>query len=153
MTVATADMTPAPSGGRLPFPATQAGRWIIGSLVSAIVVADTIAMLWLWNHGGNLHPHDAGEALTSLDAALALRPDDVEALAARANALTSLGRHAEALTSLDKALARAPGNAELWNNRGALLLSAKRPSDAFTAFDRALALAPNHETEIGRAHV
>ena len=66
MTTATTDIAPAPSGGRLPFAATQAGRWIIGSLVTAIVVGDTIAMLWLWNHGGNLHPHDAAATLTSL---------------------------------------------------------------------------------------
>ena len=48
------------------------------------------------------------DALVEIGAALALRPEDAEALLNRANVLRSLGRLDAALDDLDRALAGAP---------------------------------------------
>lgn len=62
------------------------------------------------------------EALASLEAALAIRPDDAPALLTRGDALGALGRFDEALASYDKALAIQPDFADCRFNRALLLL-------------------------------
>ena len=58
------------------------------------------------------------EALADIEAALAIRGDDPEALLNRANVLKSTGRREEALAEYDKALSLKPGWAQGENNRG-----------------------------------
>ncbi|HVN62956.1 MAG TPA: ferredoxin reductase family protein [Gaiellaceae bacterium] len=41
-------------------------RTIAAWLIFAVVAANAVAIVWLWANGGNLHPRDAGEALTSI---------------------------------------------------------------------------------------
>jgi predicted O-linked N-acetylglucosamine transferase (SPINDLY family) len=85
-----------------------------------------------------------GEGLAQIDAALALRPDDAEALLNRANILKGLGRSAEALAGFDAALAARPGWPQALNNRGTVLQSLKRFDEALADYDAALAAAPQY---------
>ena len=85
--------------------------------------------------------HEA--ALAGYDRALAIRPDDREALSNRSVTLDQLGRHQEALASLDRLLARHPDFAEAWSNRGNALRGLGRHDDALASFDRALSHSPD----------
>ena len=40
-------------------------RRITASLLALIVVANAVVIIWLWVHGGNLHPRTTGDGLTS----------------------------------------------------------------------------------------
>ena len=84
------------------------------------------------------------EALASYDKALAIKPDYVEALNNRGNALRDLKRLEEALASYDKALAIRPDYAEALNNRGNALHDLKRPEEALASYDKALAIKPDY---------
>src|SRR5262249_7554094 len=58
----------------------------------------------------------SGEALASCERALALRPDDVEALTVRGDILTDLERFDAAIATLDRIVALRPDNvAATWN--------------------------------------
>jgi tetratricopeptide (TPR) repeat protein len=75
---------------------------------------------------GKLRPRDLNrpaDALATYDKALALKPDYVDALCNRGNALVDLKRPADALASYDKALALKPDYAQVyWNQSLCLLL-------------------------------
>ena len=40
-------------------------RRLLGLLLAFVVVANAAVLVWLWVHGGNLHPRTTGDALTS----------------------------------------------------------------------------------------
>ncbi len=82
-------------------------------------------------------------ALESLDAALALRADDVAALTSRSHALRDLRRPQEALASADRALAIDPGCGAALLNRGVALRDLRRPQEALASLEAALPLLPN----------
>jgi predicted O-linked N-acetylglucosamine transferase (SPINDLY family) len=75
---------------------------------------------------------------------LALKPDFVDALYNRGNALRTLGLPAQALASFDQALAIQPEHIEALNNRGSTLQQLKRPVEALASFDQALAIQPRY---------
>lgn len=88
------------------------------------------------------------EALASYDKVLAIRPDVVEALCNRGNALRDYYR-GDVLrdlncTAYDKALAFPPRPADLFNHRGTALYDLKRPAEALASYDKALAIQPDH---------
>jgi tetratricopeptide (TPR) repeat protein len=82
------------------------------------------------------------DALAGYDRALALRPDDPEALGNRASVLHELKRFGEALENYDRALAVRPTYAEALANRAATLHELRRFDEALTSYDRALVLRP-----------
>jgi protein O-GlcNAc transferase len=84
------------------------------------------------------------EALADITAALAIRPDDPEALLNHANVLKSLNRLEPALAGFDRALALKPGWPQAQNNRGTVLQALGRHDEALAAYDRALAAAPDN---------
>jgi protein O-GlcNAc transferase len=84
------------------------------------------------------------EALADIAAALALRPDDAEALLNHANVLKSLGRLEAALAGFDRALALKPGWPQAENNRGTVLQALGRHDEALADYERTLAAAPNN---------
>jgi predicted O-linked N-acetylglucosamine transferase (SPINDLY family) len=84
------------------------------------------------------------EGLAEIDAALAIRPDDAEALLNRANMLKGLGRPAEALAGFTDALAARQGWPQALNNRGTVLQALARFEEALADYDAALAAAPNY---------
>jgi predicted O-linked N-acetylglucosamine transferase (SPINDLY family) len=84
------------------------------------------------------------EALASLDQALAIEPDYVDALNNRGNTLQDLQRYEEALDCFEKALARNPDNAVVHNNRGNILQDLQRYEEALDCFEKALARNPDN---------
>ena len=83
------------------------------------------------------------EALTSIGRALALDPDNAEALTNRGVALNALKRYAEALIGYERALALCPDHADALTNRGVALHELGRLDEALKSYDHALALRPD----------
>ena len=83
------------------------------------------------------------DARREIAAALALQPDNPDALMNYGNVLNLLGRHDEALAAYDRALA-IRSDADTFSNRGNVLQIFARHAEALASYDRALALAPRH---------
>ena len=83
-------------------------------------------------------------AVTSIRAALAVRPDFAPAYVNLGLPLQKLGRPDEALACYDRALALKPDYASAFLNRGNALLDLKRLEDAVASYDRALAFEPGN---------
>lgn len=79
------------------------------------------------------------DAIAAADVLLAVQPDHVEALQARAGALASLGLHEHALDVYDGVLALDPSLADAWSQRGGVLREAGRLVEAAQAFEQAIA--------------
>jgi tetratricopeptide (TPR) repeat protein len=82
-----------------------------------------------------------GEALASYEAALALEPQQPDALVSSAAALRALGRSEEALARASAALVRQP-TPEAHCQQGGALRDLGRLGEAVASFDRAIALDP-----------
>ncbi len=83
-------------------------------------------------------------ALALIEQAIALKPNDANTHANRANALRGLNRFDEALVSYDRAIGIAPDHATAHNNRGIVLRDLKRFHEALASYDQAIALNPNY---------
>ena len=83
-------------------------------------------------------------ALDNYDRALAVRPDDAEALYNRGNTLHKLGRLEQALESYERALAVGADFAEALNNRGVVLQKLGRFEEALESCEQALAVGPQY---------
>lgn len=87
---------------------------------------------------------DYGGALTDLDAALALRPTDTEALLVRAQVYSALKRHEDQLGDLDKVLTLRPRSSEALNGRCWTRAELNRELDkALADCNAALKIIPN----------
>jgi len=84
------------------------------------------------------------DAIASYDAALALEPDDANALHNRGNALVDLSRLEDAIANFDRAIAIDPKFAAAFNNRGMALVQLHRHDEALASFGKALAFAPDN---------
>jgi Flp pilus assembly protein TadD len=82
-------------------------------------------------------------ALSSLQTALAARPQFPEAENLLGVVLMQSGRLSEAQTHLEKATHDAPDSPEAWNNLGYLLIAQGKLDAARAAVEKALALAPD----------
>ena len=82
------------------------------------------------------------DALATIDAALAQRPEAAPAWMNRGLILRRLGRFSEALQSCDAALALTPGDAKAHAARGNTLMDLACPHDALESYDRAVAIDP-----------
>lgn len=82
------------------------------------------------------------EALASYERALAIRPDDLQALSNRSVALDGVGRSDEALLGYERALAIRPDYAPALANRGNTLRRLGRFAEAESSYDSALKLQP-----------
>lgn len=83
------------------------------------------------------------QALTRLDLALRLAPDEARLHATAAEALAALGRAADGLAHWDRAVSLAPADAQLQLGRGAALHRAGQYELAMAAFARVTELAPS----------
>ena len=83
-----------------------------------------------------------GEALASLDKALALTPADAVTLYNRGNVLLALGRRPEAIAAFEAATRSKPSLQAAWYNLGTTLMDLHRQEEALASFDRVLALDP-----------
>lgn len=82
------------------------------------------------------------EAAASYEQALALKPDDAEALNNLAVALHLLGRFEISLHMAERSLAIRPAYARALHNRGNALLALKRPEEALASYREAYAISP-----------
>ncbi|MGH8089964.1 MAG: protein kinase domain-containing protein [Rudaea sp.] len=87
---------------------------------------------------------DYAAARKAFDAALALRPNDADALTARGYVERREGRFDAAIASLQQALAQDPRNSALANDLGETCMMAGRYADAAPWQQRALALDPTN---------
>ncbi|WP_395666665.1 tetratricopeptide repeat protein [Methylocella sp.] len=87
---------------------------------------------------------DPREALSWFDRALALKPDHLEALSARALVLQRLGQPEEALDAFDDLARLDPEDADARFSIGVILQSLGRMKEALAAYDDALRLRPGH---------
>lgn len=76
----------------------------------------------------------ADEAMTHLDAALAIEPDDADALVNRGYIRIQLGQYARAIDDLTRALAIRPNFMDAHNNRGLALMHLNQPARALGDF-------------------
>jgi tetratricopeptide (TPR) repeat protein len=82
------------------------------------------------------------EAVDSFDQALALRPDDYEALLNRGADLNELGRYEEALASFHQAIQLQPEFHLTWYNQGIVQKRLGSYKEAVASFDQAIQLQP-----------
>jgi tetratricopeptide (TPR) repeat protein len=82
--------------------------------------------------------------IETIDRALALDPDYLDALNSRGNACQALERFEDALQSYDRALAVKPDFVDALINRGNTLVALKRYAAALDSFDRALEKRSDH---------
>src|ERR1700722_6473180 len=91
----------------------------------------------------NLHLRQFGAAVTWYEQALAIAPDNPDALNDLGIALGELGRKTDALICFERALQFQPQNAAAHNNRGQILRDIASPDQAIAAFGHAIALKPD----------
>ena len=84
------------------------------------------------------------DALTAMQKAVELSPQDAEAHNNLGATLQELGRFDEALASLSQAIALKPGYAEAHNNLGATLQELGRLDEALASLSQAIALKPHY---------
>jgi tetratricopeptide (TPR) repeat protein len=104
--------------------------------------------------GMALNESEPGKALEHFDRALALRPDFVEAHAARGAYLYRQGKPDEALADLEFAAARRPEDAVGLDRLGQAYLALDRTADAVRVLRKAAELAPDDskiQLHFGRA--
>lgn len=93
------------------------------------------------------------DAVRNYDAALRIRPEEVNLVVLRGIALGQAGRLDDALADLDRAVREQPENAVLLACRGEVFHDSERFDDAIRDFDAALKLDPdNHDFLLGRVH-
>jgi tetratricopeptide (TPR) repeat protein len=85
-----------------------------------------------------------GEALRLMTAAVAARPESVDAHVHLGHVLRALKRDADALANYERALAIDPDNVEALGNRGDILLAQQRPAEALACFEQVLLILPSH---------
>lgn len=96
----------------------------------------------------------AGQGLSLIEQALAIRPEVAAAHNNRALALADLGRLPEALAGVDRALQLQPAYADAHNNRANLLRRLGRDDDALAAYEQALQPQPGHaDAACNRGHL
>jgi tetratricopeptide (TPR) repeat protein len=91
--------------------------------------------------------HQAGQfaaAAAIYRRALAIKPDEFDALHLLGVVFHQCGHHAEAAQQIDIALAQQPDNVFALNNLGIVLGALQRFDDALSRYERALALQPNY---------
>ncbi len=99
---------------------------------------------FIWKVLGAARQEQGKEAVSALQKAAVLSPDDAEAHNNLGNELTRLGRVDDAVTSLKRAVTLAPLLAEAHNNLGNALGLAKRDNDALRSYRAALEVKPNY---------
>ena len=93
------------------------------------------------------------DALASLDCALALEPDHIDALNMRGKLLLLLNRHEQALLCYDRLLALSPADAVMMFNRGNVLQKMNHIHQAQWCYQQALVLQPEFpEAEMAHSH-
>lgn len=105
-------------------------------------VSDSEARARLAQAGSSMANGDDAAAVRILDALIAARPADAEALRLRAILECRAGRFGEAAQLLDRAVAAGPGDVEAWLTLAEVRIELKAFHTATSALQAALAIAP-----------
>jgi len=92
---------------------------------------------WATRDSGNW-----SESLKRYEQALAILPNDVDALSGKSLVLGNLGRHEESIKTCEKLLSIDPNNATAQNNLGMALYAMGKHEEALKVFDKGLAHNP-----------
>lgn len=93
---------------------------------------------------------DCYAALRHIERAIALAPEDAEALRFQSVVYKVLGRNEEAMEAARAATSRAPQAAYVWNGLGDALLAAGRNAEAVDALKRAISLQAGYAPALER---
>ncbi|HET9253171.1 MAG TPA: tetratricopeptide repeat protein [Candidatus Eisenbacteria bacterium] len=159
--------------GRAPAARTAARILLAGFVIVLVVLARDRARVWhdsvaLWTDVVERYPtlptahthrawglQEQGNlegALADLDRALALDPENEEALSTRGTVHLMRQDFGRARADLDRALRLRPESSAAWNNRGLVRLNQGDTSGAVEDFTRAIELSPrSHEGYLNRA--
>lgn len=97
--------------------------------------------------------HKLGTARDYAEQAVAINPNNIEALLVLADAYTHEGNFADALAAYDRVIRLDSGIAQVHNNRGLVLAALGRQDEALASFDRAIALDRGlHDAQINRGN-
>jgi tetratricopeptide (TPR) repeat protein len=83
-------------------------------------------------------------ALSDIEKALELKPDNPEAYEGRAAVYMMTNQPREAIENLDRAIELAPKNAETRTTRGFMYLMLQQPERAIADFDKSIEIAPKY---------
>lgn len=131
--------TPLAPAGRLPTLAIAAGMALALAVPIAAAVGPRLAGQEVT---GRAVPQTA-PSIEELEAIVSANPDNVEAIAALADALLSANRPGEAVERYKAALELDPNSVPALLGVGTILLAADRADAAGPVFDRILALSPD----------
>lgn len=132
-------------------PATtpQRKRWLIPLVVlvllatGGVLVMPSVQFAYFVNRCNHLiDDEQPEEAVRDCEQAIAIRPNDANALKNQGDALASLERYEAALVNYDKALQNQPNFYQAWNARGHVLYKLQRYSEAVESHDKAVAIGP-----------
>lgn len=84
--------------------------------------------------------NDQKAAITHINSAANLMPQDIETISLKGNILTELYRYSDAIKTYELALKIAPTNASLWNNYGNVLQRVGLLDESVSAYEKALEL-------------
>ncbi|HLO50447.1 MAG TPA: tetratricopeptide repeat protein [Kamptonema sp.] len=111
--------------------------------LGGIFIWPSLQFSYLLNQCNALIEAEQGEdAVQACDRAIAIKPNDPQALKNQGDALSNLERYEAALVTYDKALQYKPDFYQAWNMRGQVLYKLQRYSEALEAHEKALAIAP-----------
>lgn len=111
--------------------------------VGGIFIWPSLQFIYLLNQCNGLIEAEQGEeAVQACDRAIAIKPNDPEALKDQGDALSSLERYEAALVTYDKALQYKPDFYQAWNTKGQVLYKLQRYNEALEAHEKAIAIAP-----------
>jgi tetratricopeptide (TPR) repeat protein len=118
------------------------------------VIAAVVGLLFAFAGNNSADPISKGydlldsgryqEAIPYFDRALAIDPNNTDALNGKGYALYGLGRYQEAISFFDKALAIDPDYVYALNGKGNAFLGLERYQEAISFFDKALAIDPDN---------
>lgn len=117
----------------------------LGALFVIPKVVSANRALQLYNQSTKLLKTESYEkAIATLDRALEIKPNFVQALTDRGYALGKLGRQLEKFSTCDRAVQIDPSFPEAWNCRGLAQADLGKYDEAILDYDRAFAIDRNH---------
>ena len=115
------------------------------ALVTSTASTQIPAVIEFLNQGKTLiELHHYEEALTILEKAIQIQPNNPEVLVARGEAKSKLQKYEEALQSFEEALKFKRDNSQAWYGRGIVLTDLNRYEEALTSLNNAVKIQPDY---------
>jgi tetratricopeptide (TPR) repeat protein len=124
----------------------QAGEWRAADSACERLTAEYPGFAAGWFAASHIAmaKRSADTALTAIDRAIGLEPDNINFLMHRAQCLLALNRRSDALEATELVESRAPTDPAIWGVIGTVHSYANEQLRAHAAYDRAVELAPRN---------